>query len=344
MTQLKNVTFLKALKREPVDHTPIWIMRQAGRYLPEYRAIREKMGGFLAMAKTPEVACEITLQPLERFDLDAAIIFSDILTIPDAMGLGLYFEPGEGPRFDRPTRTEEDIAKLKVPTDDSLSYVYDAITLTRSALGGKVPLIGFAGSPWTIATYMVEGGSSKDFSRIKRMMYESPELLHQILSVLADSISDYLIKQANAGAQALKVFDSWGGVLNTPKYQEFSLAYMKQIVEKVKSELPDIPVILFTKSGHQWLEQIADAGCDGVGVDWTINIGQARERVGHKVALQGNMDPMFLYASPDEIKQEALRIKASFGDHPGHVFNLGHGIHRGVNPDHVKVLVDTVHN
>lgn len=343
MNQLKNDTFLKALRREPVDYTPVWIMRQAGRYLPEYRAIREKMGGFLAMCKTPEVACEITLQPLNRFDLDAAIIFSDILTIPDAMGLGLYFEQGEGPRFEKPIRTEKDVLALHVPAEDALSYVYDAIKLTRAALAGKVPLIGFAGSPWTLATYMVEGGSSKDFANIKRMMYETPALLHQVLEVLSEAVSEYLIHQVKAGAQALKIFDSWGGVLNTSSYHHFSLDYMKKIVKRLKAAVPHIPIILFTKNGHQWLEAIADSGCDGVGIDWTINIGNARQRVGEKVALQGNMDPMFLYASTDAIRAEVKSILMSFGENPGHIFNLGHGIHHGVSPDHVKVLVEAVH-
>lgn len=343
MSELKNDTFLKALRRVPVDYTPVWIMRQAGRYLPEYRAIREKMGGFLAMCKTPAVACEITLQPLNRFDLDAAIIFSDILTIPDAMGLGLYFEQGEGPCFKRPVRTEKDVLALKIPSEDSLAYVYEAVKLTRAALGGKVPLIGFAGSPWTMATYMVEGGSTKDFATIKRMMYEAPALLHQVLHVLSEAVSDYLIRQVKAGAQVLKIFDSWGGVLNTSAYHRFSLDYMKKIVQRVKAEWPQVPIILFTKNGHQWLESIADSGCDGVGIDWTIDIGTARRRVGEKVALQGNMDPMFLYAQPEEIRAEVKSILSSFGEHPGHVFNLGHGIHHGVSPDHVKVLVDAVH-
>ncbi len=343
MNQLLNDTFLKALRREPVDYTPVWIMRQAGRYLPEYRAIREKMGGFLDMCKSPEVACEITLQPLNRFDLDAAIIFSDILTIPDAMGLGLYFEQGEGPRFQKPLQTEKDILRLQLPSEDSLSYVYEAIKLTRSALAGSVPLIGFAGSPWTLATYMIEGGSSKDFASIKRMLYEKPTLLHHLLQVLSEAVSAYLLAQVRAGAQALKIFDSWGGVLNTASYQDFSLAYMKKIVERLKSAEPDIPIILFTKNGHQWLEKIADSGCDGVGIDWTIDMGNARQRVGSKVALQGNMDPMFLYASPEEIRAEVKSILSSFGAHPGHIFNLGHGIHNGVSPDHVKILVDAVH-
>ena len=344
MSKLKNDQFIRALKRESVDHTPVWIMRQAGRYLPEYRAIRQKMGGFLDMCKNPEVACEITLQPLERFELDAAIIFSDILTIPDAMGLGLYFEPGEGPRFKKPVQNERDISKLTVPSENSLSYVYEAIKLTRSALSGRVPLIGFSGSPWTVATYMVEGGTTKDFARIKRMLFEKPELLHQLLKVLAESMSQYLLAQVQAGAQALMIFDTWGGVLNTQSYEVFSLAYMKEIVSKLKKEVPDIPIILFTKNGHQWLEKIADSDCDALGLDWTIDIDDARRRVGDKVALQGNMDPMCLYASPEEIRKETNRILTAFGQHPGHVFNLGHGIHQGVNPDHVKVLVDAVHS
>ncbi len=346
MPELKNDRFLRALLREPVDTTPIWIMRQAGRYLPEYRATRERAGDFMNLCKTPELACEVTLQPLERFELDAAILFSDILTIPDAMGLGLYFAEGEGPRFEHPVRDAAAIKRLGAPNpEESLGYVTDAVRLIRRELDGRVPLIGFSGSPWTLATYMVEGGSSKDFARIKGMLYDEPALLHQLLSVLSESVAYYLNAQIDAGAQAVMIFDTWGGSLTPPAYREFSLDYMHRIVEQLKRvhDGRRIPVVLFTKGGGQWLEAIARSGCDGVGLDWTTNIGEARERVGDKVALQGNMDPSVLYASPERIRQEAGQILSDFGHHEGHVFNLGHGIHQHVNPDHVAALVDAVH-
>lgn len=341
-----NDNFLRALLKQPVDHTPVWIMRQAGRYLPEYRATRAKAGNFLALCKTPELACEVTLQPLARFDLDAAIIFSDILTIPDAMGLGLYFSEGEGPKFKNPIRTTSDVAKLQVPDiDKTLRYVMDAITLTRRELNNKVPLIGFSGSPWTLATYMVEGSGSKEFHLIKSMLYGEPNTLHKLLDVLAKSVTAYLNAQIAAGAQAVMIFDTWGGILTTRNYQQFSLNYMAQIIAGLTREYngTKIPVILFTKNGGQWLEKIADSRCDAIGLDWTIDIGDARARVGDRVALQGNMDPGALFGTPERIREEVKNILNSYGSGSGHVFNLGHGISQHVSPDNVKVLVDAVH-
>ncbi len=345
-TPLKNDRFLRALLRQPVDQTPIWIMRQAGRYLPEYRATREKAGDFVTLCKTPDLACEVTLQPLERFPLDAAILFSDILTIPDAMGLGLTLNEGIGPRFDRPVRTPEDIHAIGIPDpEDDLDYVMSAVRLIRKELDGRVPLIGFAGSPWTLATYMVEGGSSKEYRLTKSLMYQSPELMHELLDKVAESVTHYLNAQIKNGAQAVMVFDSWGGTLTTRDYQEFSLRYMKKIVDGLQREHDGarIPVTLFTKGGGQWLELIADSGCDAIGVDWTCDIGNARQRVGDRVALQGNMEPSMLYASPERIRQEAEWILNDFGAHPGHVFNLGHGVTPQVNPEHVGALVAAVH-
>ena len=346
MSELKNDRFLRALMKQPVDVTPVWMMRQAGRYLPEYKATRAQAGDFMSLCKNAELACEVTLQPLERFELDAAILFSDILTVPDAMGLGLYFEAGEGPRFKKPVRTEQDVAALPIPdAATDLDYVMNAVRTIRSALGGRVPLIGFSGSPWTLATYMVEGGSSKDFRTIKRMMYAQPEVLHALLDKLADSIIDYLNQQILAGAQAVQIFDTWGGVLSTGHYQAFSLNYMKKIVDGLIKEHDGRPVpsILFTKNGGQWLELIAAAGSNAAGLDWTIEIGDARKRVGDKIALQGNMDPSVLYASPEAIRAEVTRILESFGAGEGHVFNLGHGIALDADPDHAKVFVDAVH-
>ena len=346
MSELKNDRFLRALMKQPVDVTPVWMMRQAGRYLPEYKATRAQAGDFMSLCKNAELACEVTLQPLERFELDAAILFSDILTIPDAMGLGLYFEQGEGPRFRKVVRSEQDVAALPVPDAAvDLDYVMNAVRTIRSALGGRVPLIGFSGSPWTLATYMVEGGSSKDFRTIKRMMYAQPEVLHGLLDKLADSVIDYLNQQILAGAQAVQIFDTWGGVLSTQHYQAFSLDYMKKIVAGLIKEHDGraVPSILFTKNGGQWLELIADAGTNAAGLDWTIEIGAARERVGDKLALQGNMDPSVLYASPQAIRAEVARILESFGHGDGHVFNLGHGIALDADPDHAKVFVDAVH-
>jgi uroporphyrinogen decarboxylase len=346
MVALKNDRLLRALLRQPVDKTPIWIMRQAGRYLPEYREVRAKAGDFLTMCTTPEFACEVTLQPLRRFDLDAAIIFSDILTIPNAMGLGLYFSGGEGPRFRRPVRTESQISALGVPDPEAeLSYVMDALRLTRRELDGRVPLIGFSGSPWTLACYMVEGGSSKDFALIKGLLFDQPQMMHRLLEVLTRAATTYLNAQIAAGAQAVMIFDTWGGVLSHHDYQNFSLSYMVQIIEGLvrENEGRRVPVILFTKGGGLWLEAMAKAGCDALGLDWTVDLAKARARVGKQVALQGNMDPCVLYASNTRVRQEVGEILKAYGTGSGHIFNLGHGIHPTVDPEKVAVLVDTVH-
>jgi len=343
---LKNDRFLRALRREPVDTTPIWVMRQAGRYLPEYRATRERAGSFMGLAQNPEFACEVTLQPLERFDLDAAILFSDILTIPDAMGLGLSFAHGEGPQFARPVRGAADIAKLAVPDmDGELRYVTDAVRLIRRELAGRVPLIGFAGSPWTLACYMVEGQGSRDFARLKALCWNEPRLAHQLLDVLARSVASYLAAQAAAGAQALMIFDSWGGMLGPAPFREFSLRYLTQIVAELKDDAHarELPVILFSKGANASLAAMADSGCAALGVDWTIDLADARRAVAGKVALQGNLDPAILRASPEVIRREARAVLDSYGNHPGHVFNLGHGITPEVDPEHVRVLVDEVH-
>lgn len=346
MAELKNDRFLRALAREPVDVTPVWMMRQAGRYLPEYRATRERAGDFMGLCTNPELACEVTLQPLARYPLDAAILFSDILTIPDAMGLGLYFEPGEGPRFKKTVRTEQDIEALPVTRAEAdLPYVIQAVKTIRRELAGRVPLIGFSGSPWTLATYMIEGGSSRDFRRAKTLIYDQPELALRLLDKLADSIIDYLNAQIRAGAQAVQIFDSWGGALSHDAYRTFSLAPMAKIVNGLirQNEGRQIPVILFTKGGGQWLEAIADIGVDCLGLDWTTDIGTARSRVGDKVALQGNMDPAVLYAGPGRIKEEVARILASYGAGSGHVFNLGHGVTPEVDPDNAAVFFEAVH-
>ncbi len=346
MADLKNDRFLRALLRQPVDVTPVWMMRQAGRYLPEYRATRGRAGDFMSLCKNPELACEVTLQPLERFPLDAAILFSDILTIPDAMGLGLYFEQGEGPRFKSPVQSEADVLQLPVPDpEDELRYVMDAVRTIRGALAGRVPLIGFSGSPWTLATYMVEGGSTKEFSKVKGMLFSRPDLMHQLLDKLARSVTLYLNAQIAAGAQAVMVFDTWGGVLTPRDYKAFSLDYMQQIVAGVTREAEGrrVPIILFTKGGGQWLEAMAATGCDALGLDWTTDLGEARRRVGERVALQGNMDPSVLYAPPERIRAEVAEILASFGHGNGHVFNLGHGIHQGVDPERARVFIDAVH-
>ncbi|WP_257279853.1 MULTISPECIES: uroporphyrinogen decarboxylase [unclassified Endozoicomonas] len=346
MTELKNDRLLRALLREPVDVTPVWMMRQAGRYLPEYRELRSKAGDFMSLCMNPELACEVTIQPLVRFDLDAAILFSDILTIPDAMGLGLYFETGEGPRFKKPIRTASDVEALSVPDPEKdLGYVMDALRTIRSELNGRVPLIGFSGSPWTLATYMVEGGSSKDFRRIKAMMFDQPQMLSQLLDVLADSVTHYLNAQIKAGAQAVQIFDTWGGALSPECYRAFSLKYMEKIVSGLIREHQGrkVPVILFTKNGGQWLESMAATGADALGLDWTTDISDARRRVGDKVALQGNMDPSVLYASSERIREEVAKILRGFGPGEGHVFNLGHGIHQFVEPDRARAFVDAVH-
>ena len=345
MTELQNDVFLRALLKQDVDYTPVWMMRQAGRYLPEYRATRAQAGDFLSLCKNTELATEVTIQPLERFDLDAAILFSDILTIPDAMGLGLYFAEGEGPKFERPIRTEADVAALQVADMDKLRYVTDAVSSIRKALNGRVPLIGFSGSPFTLACYMIEGGGSKEFRLIKTMMYQRPDLLHKILDVLADSVIVYLNAQIAAGAQAVQIFDTWGGALSHVAYREFSLRYMQKIVAGLTREAEgrQVPVIAFTKGGGLWLEAMADIGVDALGLDWTVDLGAARVRVGDKVTLQGNFDPMALFGTPESIEQEVARILAEFGSGNGHVFNLGHGINQHTNPEHAKVLIDAVH-
>ena len=346
MAELKNDRFLRALLREPVDKTPIWIMRQAGRYLPEYREVRAQAGDFMTLCSTPELACEVTLQPLRRFELDAAILFSDILTIPDAMGLGLYFEQGEGPKFNSCISSAGDVAKIGVPDpEQELGYVMDAVRLIRKELDGMVPLIGFAGSPWTLATYMVEGGSSRDFYKIKSMLFADPGTAHQLLGKLADSVASYLNAQIDAGAQAVMVFDSWGGALTTRHYLEFSLAYMQRIVDQLTREKDGnkIPVILFTKGGGLWLPDMAASGCDALGLDWSVNLAAARAQVGDRVALQGNMDPAIMATNPETIRREVKNILADFGQGSGHVFNLGHGITPHIDPQNVAALVDAVH-
>lgn len=343
---LKNDRYLRALLKQPVDMTPVWMMRQAGRYLPEYKATRAQAGDFMSLCKNAELACEVTLQPLRRYPLDAAILFSDILTIPDAMGLGLYFEQGEGPKFERPITCAADVDKIGIPDPEGeLQYVMNAVRTIRRELKGEVPLIGFSGSPWTLATYMVEGGSSKAFTKIKKMAFAEPAILHALLDKLADSVISYLNAQIAAGAQSVMVFDTWGGVLSPRDYKEFSLQYMAKIVDGLnrESEGRKVPVTLFTKNGGMWLESIAATGCDGVGLDWTIDIADAKARVGDKVALQGNMDPSMLYASPARIEQEVATILEGFGEGTGHVFNLGHGIHLDVPPEHAGVFVEAVH-
>ena len=346
MPPMKNDTFLRALMREPTPFTPVWIMRQAGRYLPEYNETRRKAGSFLALAKTPELACEVTLQPLRRFALDAAIIFSDILTVPDAMGLGLYFAEGEGPKFERPLRDEKAIAALAEPDLAQLRYVFDAISLTRRELGGRVPLIGFSGSPYTLACYMVEGGGSDDFRHVKSMLYARPELLHRILDINARAVAAYLNAQVAAGAQALMIFDTWGGSLAHDAYAEFSLAYSKRVIAALRRENEGrrVPVILFTKGGGLWLEAMADSGADALGIDWQTDLGAARRRVGSRVALQGNLDPMALFGTVEAIERETERVLASYGTGPGHVFNLGHGVSQHTPPEHVQALVEAVHS
>jgi uroporphyrinogen decarboxylase len=343
--ELKNDLFLRALQREPVERTPVWIMRQAGRYLPEYLKTRAEAGSFMNLCQSPELACEVTLQPLRRFDLDAASIFSDILTIPDAMGLGLYFVTGEGPKFERPLTTASDIENLPRPdVAETLGYVTDAVSLTRRELGGKVPLIGFSGSPWTLATYMIEGGSSKTFGKAKRLLYQDPGLAHALLEKLADTVTDYLNAQIESGAQAVQIFDTWGGALSSDAYREFSLRYMERIVSGLKRENDGrrVPAILFSKGCNTQLEALAASGCDALGVDWTITLEEARARVGGQVALQGNLDPSVLLAEPTVVRREVRRTLESFGNGNGHVFNLGHGITPDVDPDHLAALIDEV--
>ncbi|MFU2080088.1 uroporphyrinogen decarboxylase [Avibacterium endocarditidis] len=346
MFELKNDRYLRALLREPVDMTPVWMMRQAGRYLPEYKATRAQAGDFMSLCRNAELACEVTLQPLRRYDLDAAILFSDILTIPDAMGLGLSFGAGEGPKFARPIENKSAVQNLPIPDpEQELQYVMNAVRTIRRELKGEVPLIGFSGSPWTLATYMVEGGSSKAFTKIKKMLYTHPQTLHLLLDKLADSVALYLNAQIKAGAQSVMIFDTWGGVLAHREYLEFSLQYMQKIVENLirHNDGRKVPVTLFTKGGGLWLEAIANTGCDAVGLDWTVDLADAKKRIGHKVALQGNMDPSVLYASPERIEQEVRSILADFGAGSGHVFNLGHGIHQDVPEISPKIFVDAIH-
>lgn len=349
MSQLKNDRYLRALQCLPVDYTPIWMMRQAGRYLPEYRQLRAKAGDFMTMCQTPELACEATLQPIRRFDLDAAIIFSDILTIPDAMGLGLYFETGEGPKFKKTISCLDDIAQLPIPDPgQSLKYVMDAIGLTKKELGGKVPLIGFSGSPWTLATYMVEGGSSKTFTKIKKMLYCEPKALHLLLEKLANSVILYLNAQIEAGAQSIMIFDTWGGVLSHQSYRAFSLHYMGLILSQLKRGKKSqnitsyVPVTLFTKGGGLWLETMSKSGADAIGVDWAVDLNLIEQK--GKIAIQGNLDPSILYANKETIESNVESVLCEFGHHNGHVFNLGHGIHQDIPIEHVQYLVESVHS
>ena len=343
MTSLKNDRFIRALRRESVDRTPVWIMRQAGRYLPEYRETRKQAGDFLTLCRTPELACEVTLQPLRRYPLDAAIIFSDILVIPDAMGLGLRMEESVGPVFENPITSGDDIRRLAQPDpEDDLGYVMDAVRTTVNSLDGAVPLIGFSGSPWTLAVYMIEGQSKTDFKKILGFANTNSDDLHLLLDVLTRSVAAYLAAKARAGASALMVFDTWGGLLDTPRYQEFSLRYMDMIIQELSTVAPDIPTILFTKGGGLWLENMANTGCDAIGIDWTVDIGDARSRVGERVALQGNLDPDSLRLSDDQIERQVAGILAAFGHGSGHVFNLGHGIKPDIDPEKVSVMVNAV--
>ncbi len=346
MARPENDTLIRALLRQPVPYTPVWLMRQAGRYLPEYNATRARAGDFLTLCKTPALATEVTLQPLARFPLDAAILFSDILTIPDAMGLGLGFAEGEGPRFERPVRDERAIARLGVPDPHGeLRYVIDAVAEIRGALAGRVPLIGFAGSPFTLACYMIEGGGSDDFRTVKKMLYQRPDLLHRVLDLNARAVTAYLNAQIEAGAQAVMLFDTWGGTLGHAAYREFSLAYITRIVAALLREHDGerVPSIVFTKGGGPWLEAIAACGGDAVGVDWTVSLGEARRRIGARVALQGNLDPLVLLTDPETVRRETERTLTDFGRAPGHVFNLGHGIVPATPPENVAALVETVH-
>jgi uroporphyrinogen decarboxylase len=345
---LKNDTFLRALLRQPTEYTPLWLMRQAGRYLPEYRATRAKAGSFMGLATNPDYATEVTIQPLDRYPLDAAILFSDILTVPDAMGLGLSFAEGEGPRFAHPLRDEKAVLALREPDLASLQYVFDAVTQIRKTLNGRVPLIGFSGSPWTLACYMVEGGGSDDFRLVKGMLYDRPDLMHHILTVNAKAVAAYLNAQIDAGAQAVMIFDTWGGALADGVYQAFSLHYMREVIKDLKREHDGqkIPCIVFTKGGGLWLDEIANSGADAVGLDWTVNLAKARQQVGHKVALQGNLDPNVLFAKPEQIHAEVEKVLNAFskpGPGTGHVFNLGHGISQFTPPESVTALVEAVH-
>jgi uroporphyrinogen decarboxylase len=346
---LQNDTFLRALLRQPTDYTPVWLMRQAGRYLPEYRATRARAGSFMDLAKSPDFATEVTLQPIDRYRLDASILFSDILTVPDAMGLGLYFADGEGPRFERPVRTEAEVRALAVPDMESLDYVFKAVTQIRGALNGRVPLIGFSGSPWTLACYMVEGSGSREFHTIKKMLYSRPDLMHHLLDINAQAVAQYLNAQIDAGAQAVMIFDSWGGALADGAYQQFSLDYMRQVVSRLQRDKDGvrIPSIVFTKGGGLWLDEMAGIGADALGLDWTVNLGRARALVGDRVALQGNLDPAILFAAPEQIRAEVERSLTAYGKPApgsGHVFNLGHGISQFTPPESVSAMVEAVHS
>lgn len=344
MSDVQQSLFLRALRREPVSRTPVWVMRQAGRYLPEYRKVRAGAGNFLNLCKNPDLACEVTLQPLRRFKLDAAILFSDILTIPDAMGLGLQFKEGEGPCFDRPLSTLKSISDLVIPDVESeLAYVMNAVKTIRYHMPVELPLIGFSGSPWTLACYMVEGRNQHQFAALTTLIHDHPASAHELLTKLALSVSQYLIAQVDAGANALMIFDTWGGMLATTDYLEFSLAYMQTIVTTVKNKYPEVPIILFTKNGSHWLEDMANSGCDGLGLDWTGSLTQARARVGSKVALQGNLEPAILLQKPEIIEQEVKRVLREYGRGSGHIFNLGHGITPDINPDHLEVMINAVH-
>ena len=343
MTRLQNDTLLRALRREPTPYTPVWLMRQAGRYLPEYNATRKRAGSFMELCTSPDLATEVTLQPLARFALDAAILFSDILTVPDAMGLGLHFAEGEGPRFREPLVDEASIARLAAPDLSRLNYVFDAVSAIKKALNGRVPLLGFAGSPFTLACYMIEGAGSADFARVRRMLYARPDLLHRVLSVNADAVAVYLAQQVAHGADAVMIFDTWGGLLAADAYPKFSLDYIARIIDRLREVAPTTPIIVFTKGGGQWLERIAECGCDAVGIDWTTDIGAARRRIGARVAVQGNLDPVALLATPATVEHEARAIIAGAGTQPGHIFNLGHGILPSTPPENVAALVECVH-
>ncbi|MBA3537677.1 MAG: uroporphyrinogen decarboxylase [Tatlockia sp.] len=344
MSEITESLFIRALERKPVPRTPVWFMRQAGRYLPEYRKVRAVAGDFLNLCKNPELACEVALQPLRRYALDAAILFSDILTIPDAMGLGLYFVEGEGPCFRKPIRDIQAIEALTIPNPkEELAYVMDAMSLIRREMPRHLPLIGFSGSPWTLSCYMVEGRSSRDFKQILRLLYTQPEAMHLLLAKLAQTVTLYLDEQIKSGANALMIFDTWGGVLTTQSYQDFSLNYMAKIVSDLKIKHPQIPIILFTKGGGQWLRQMAETGCAAIGLDWTCELSAARAQVGEKVALQGNLDPSVLLSNPGCIKTQVKQVLASFGHGSGHIFNLGHGITPDVPPENVAAMIDAVH-
>jgi uroporphyrinogen decarboxylase len=336
--------YLNALAKKPTSRTPIWVMRQAGRYLPEYRATRKQAGSFMDLCKNPELACEVTMQPLRRYDLDAAILFSDILTIPDAMGLGLYFSEGEGPKFKNPIENIKDIEKLSSNVNDDLGYVFDAVSTIKKALGDRAPLIGFSGSPWTLATYMIEGGSSKNFHKSKKMLFNEPNSLHLLLDTLADSVINYLNQQVLSGADSVMIFDTWGGVLSRDNYLDFSLKYMQKIVKQLKELHPNIPITLFSKNGGKHLESIADSGCDGVGIDWTVELSDVQQQIGDKVCIQGNLDPAILAASPEVIEREVKKVLEQFKGDTGHIFNLGHGITPEIEPEKMSVLVEVVHN